>query len=198
MTTKRIVYTRPDGGVSVLIPADVRVAELVAGGMSEAEAVAAIQAADLPAEALNAAVFETTDLPSTRTFRSAWLRIGAGAPFVSMVLARVIWAAYLAAAIQVRIVVLKAREKYWDLAGWPTIADYYATRWAALEALDLTALAARIAAATTEYELANVVPDDLSDAENPPFRRQRTPVALWWVAPAPAPQGPRYIAAVAA
>jgi hypothetical protein len=54
---KRIAYTRPDGGVSIVIPAS---------GVD----IAHIMAKDVPANASNVTVIE--DAPSDRSFRDAW------------------------------------------------------------------------------------------------------------------------------
>lgn len=60
MSDKRIVFTRPDGGVSVIIPAPGVPFERV------------LQ--DVPADAIDPKEVEAVDLPSDRTFRSAWGR----------------------------------------------------------------------------------------------------------------------------
>lgn len=85
MATKRICYTRPDGGVSVVIPAP----EFVVQFATEAEAVAAILAKDVPAGAANVAVRDVADLPNTRRFRNTWRQAGAVTPTVDLPLARI-------------------------------------------------------------------------------------------------------------
>lgn len=71
---RRIAYTRPDGGVSVVHPC------ISAGDppeMTEEEALARALAKDVPANAQNVTVIEPTALPSDRSKRYAW-RILAG------------------------------------------------------------------------------------------------------------------------
>lgn len=69
MTTKRIVYTKPDGTVCVVVPAP----DFVAGFQSEADAMAAIREKDVPEDAENVMECDAADLPSDRTQRSAWV-----------------------------------------------------------------------------------------------------------------------------
>lgn len=59
-TEKRIVYTRPDGGLSVLVPAPGVPLERLR--------------ADLPEDALDPKVVDAADLPADRVFRDAWCR----------------------------------------------------------------------------------------------------------------------------
>ena len=56
--SKRILFTRPDGGVSIIIPAP------------EITIARALQ--DVPEDALNVEVVEAESLPQDRTFRAAW------------------------------------------------------------------------------------------------------------------------------
>jgi len=58
MTDQRIVYTRPDGGVSVVVPGDKPIEELLIS--------------DVPPDAINPRVVTTDKIPSDRTFREAW------------------------------------------------------------------------------------------------------------------------------
>ena len=88
MTTKRIVYTRPDGGVSVVAPAP----DFVAGFKTEADAIAAVQAQNIPIDATNILECTVADIPINRTFRDAWERdlVGAVPIRTDMLQARVI------------------------------------------------------------------------------------------------------------
>jgi hypothetical protein len=72
MTTKRIAYQRPDGGVSVVIPAPAYVQQLMGSGMTEAQAIDAIRQRDVPADAVAVEVLEAADLPQTREGRNRW------------------------------------------------------------------------------------------------------------------------------
>ena len=75
MTTKRIVYTRPDGGVSVVAPAP----DSIARFKTEADAIAAVQAQNIPTDATNILECTVADIPIDRTFRDAWERDLVGA-----------------------------------------------------------------------------------------------------------------------
>jgi hypothetical protein len=68
----RIVYSRPDGGVSVIVPApNYRLA-----GESDEKFIARIMAKDVPTDATDVAVCDEADIPTDRTFRNAWERGG--------------------------------------------------------------------------------------------------------------------------
>lgn len=68
MTTKRIVYTRPDGGLSIIAPTP----DFVKGCKSLRAALAIIRAKDVPKDAVNVMVCDAADLPQDRTYRDAW------------------------------------------------------------------------------------------------------------------------------
>ena len=66
---RQIVFTRPDGGLSVVHP--------VINTMGEVAGFTEVQAeqrafAKLPANAINPKFIETADIPVDRTFRNAW------------------------------------------------------------------------------------------------------------------------------
>ena len=84
MSTKRIVYTRSDGGVSVVCPAP----EYVARFATEGEALEAIRAKDVPADVINVHVCDESAVPVSRRFRNCWRQVGTTPPSVSMPLAR--------------------------------------------------------------------------------------------------------------
>ncbi len=113
MTTKRIVYTRPAGGVSVIGPSErARGTEIVAGvGVlnrngkvivperidgalrldgkhlheeTEAEFIARIQAKDVPAGASNVHVCDAAELPARDEFRNAWRQGAVETPAVDL------------------------------------------------------------------------------------------------------------------
>lgn len=62
MSDKRIIFTRPDGGVSVIIPAPGVPMERVMQ--------------DVPADAIAPQVVDLKDIPQDRTFRDAWKQDG--------------------------------------------------------------------------------------------------------------------------
>lgn len=81
---KRIIYTRPDGGISVIIPAEA--ARLK--GESDAKFAARIRDKDVPADAANVQIVDEADIPTDRTFRNAWKQCPKGLPTVDMEKAR--------------------------------------------------------------------------------------------------------------
>lgn len=86
---KNIVYTRPDGGVSVVVPSKNHVARLMRDfGISEEAAIQAIQNKDVPPDATDINLVEENEKPG-RTFRNAW-KVAGGAVQVDMPKARVI------------------------------------------------------------------------------------------------------------
>ena len=158
MTTKRIVYSRPDGGVSVVCPAPAYIAQLMAGGATEDEAITAVQAKDVPPDATNIEVMELASLPSNREFRNAWEKPGAGVPTVAMSKARDIHAERMAHVQVAEIARLKVEERKERLNDNTAQADAHAATVIALEALDLNVLATQIAAAPNPTALAAVWP----------------------------------------
>lgn len=59
---KRIVYTRPDGGVSIVVPSDV----------VGAADIQALIARVVPSDSTNVRVVDVAEVPSDRIFRNAW------------------------------------------------------------------------------------------------------------------------------
>ena len=66
--SKCIVYTRPDGGVTVVHPAP----EYLARFNSEADGIAAVQLKAVPKDAINIIIVDHTAIPTSRRFRNAW------------------------------------------------------------------------------------------------------------------------------
>lgn len=159
MTTKRIVYERPDGGVSIVCPAPRRIAELMASGMTEDEAVAVIQAKDVPADAANVEVMDRTQIPASREFRNAWEKPGAGAPTIGMPKAREIHAQRIAVALTGEIARLKMEERNERLKGKTVQADQHAADAVALVALDVNVLATQVAGAPNPAALSAIWPE---------------------------------------
>lgn len=65
---KRIVYTRPDGGMSVVVPTGAFIEKF----SSEEEAMVAVQDRSVPPEATDVRLVEESEIPADRTFRNAW------------------------------------------------------------------------------------------------------------------------------
>lgn len=68
-TSKVIVWTRPDGGLSICSPCISKDDML---GMSEAEAILRALEKDVPLDAINVQIMERSKLPSDLYFRNAW------------------------------------------------------------------------------------------------------------------------------
>lgn len=162
MTTKRIVYTRPDGGVSVACPAPRRIDDLLAGGATEAEALAVIQAKSVPSDAVDVEIVELATIPTDRWFRNAWTRpIGGGSIEVDMPKAREIQAQKIQAARRKAIGRLQSEEDKARLVGKSAGANQHAADRAALETMNLTAIAASIAGAANPTALKAIWPSGL-------------------------------------
>lgn len=68
---KKIVYTRPDGGVSVIIPASKESLEKSLGTLTVLEYEDHVRSRSIPGDAINVRSIDDVDLPS-REFRNAW------------------------------------------------------------------------------------------------------------------------------
>ena len=152
----RIVYTRPDGGMSVVNPAP----EFLAKFTTLLEGMAAIQAKSVPSDATDAQLIDSADVLPDRTFRDAWRQSG-GLLAVDMSLAREIHAERIAAAQAAEIARLKVEERKERLKGNTAQANDHAATATALEALDLNALATRITNAPNVAVLKAVWPTRL-------------------------------------
>jgi len=69
---KKIVYTRPGGGVSIVCPAPKEAIEKVLGELTEQQYVEHVIARSVPEDASNVRYVEEEDIPSDREFRNAW------------------------------------------------------------------------------------------------------------------------------
>lgn len=65
---KRILYTRPDGGMSIVTP----VASAQLSAESDTDFMKRVQTESVPADALDIAVVLTASIPVDREFRDAW------------------------------------------------------------------------------------------------------------------------------
>ncbi len=156
MTTRRIRYTRPDGGVSVIVPAP----EFVARFNTEDDAFEAIKARSVPATATSIVEIDVANLPPNREFRNAW-RVSGGSVDVDMPLARGVHAERIANAQVAEIARLKVEERKERLKGNTSQADTHATTVTALEALDLNVLATQIGAAPNPKALSAIWPANM-------------------------------------
>lgn len=140
----RIVYTRPDGGVSIVMPT---------GDVS----IVKVFTKDVPPDATDAQIIDSGDLLTDRTFRNAWHQSG-GIISVNMPLAREIHAGRIAHAQIAEIARLKVDERAERLKGNTAQANAHAATVTALEALDLNVLATQIANAPNPTALRAIWP----------------------------------------
>ena len=143
---KNIIFTRPDGGVTVRSPSPRRLAEFE----DEVEGMAAIQARNLPAGATDVVQVDEADIPTDRTFRNAWKHSG-GVFSVDMSSAR---------DIQATRVEIAKREKARDLIERDMMGEDITADKAALQGISV---ASQIAAAKTPNALKAVWPDILEE-----------------------------------
>jgi hypothetical protein len=68
----KIVYTRADGGVSIVVPAPKEILERVLGPLTNEEYQQHVISRSIPSDATNVRSIEETDIPSDREFRGAW------------------------------------------------------------------------------------------------------------------------------
>ncbi len=162
MTEKRIVWQRPDGGVSVTVPAPNYMAELMASGMTEAEALAVVQAKSVPGDATNIEIMEAATLPG-REFRNAWEKPGAGVPAINMAKARDIHAEHIGRARERAGPALDREVAQQRLKGNTAAADALAVKATAARGLDLATIATQIGNAPNPTALAAIWPPELTD-----------------------------------
>lgn len=184
-----VVYTRPDGGVSVVSPAPALIVEFLRYGRAtgtltwsgpprtspqdvmslteaEAAALAFVRGKAVPPDAVDIAVVDRAVLPVSREFRNAWRRAGPGVR-VDVPAARAIRATQVRAEIRKRLV--KSAE---DQAAFDPVTD--AARVAAHESYRrqlravLTSLTADLATLMTPNALAAWSPVWPADPEGPP------------------------------
>ena len=73
---KKILYTRPDGGVSIVIPAAKKNIENVLGKkLTERQYRNHIKKVSIPKDAINVREINDKDLPANRDYRDAWVDI---------------------------------------------------------------------------------------------------------------------------
>ena len=150
---KRIVYTRADGGCSIVTPAP--------HGQRDGEnddAFLARVLASLPADVRDVRVVDASEIPADRTFRNAWRNNGAGKPEVDMPAARELWRERMRAARAPKLTALDVEYQRADEAGDTTRKAGVAEHKQALR--DVTT-DPHIEAATTPDELKAVWPEAL-------------------------------------
>ncbi len=152
----RIIYTRLDGGVSVVVPTQ----EFLARFGTLAEGMAAVQSRSVPPAATDIRTIGSGDVPVDRSFRNAWRQSG-GTFSTDMPAARKIHIRHIAVAQSAEIARLKVEERKERLEGNTTQADAHAATAVALEALDLNALATQIGNTPNPTALKAIWPADV-------------------------------------
>ena len=71
----KLIYTRLDGGVSVVIPAKKSEIERVMGPLTDKEYEQHVYNRSIPKDAINIRELSDSDIPDSREFRSAWVDI---------------------------------------------------------------------------------------------------------------------------
>lgn len=151
--SERIIYTRPDGGVSVVVPMQ----EFLARFPSAGAGMLAVKARSVPLDATDVKMVEADDVPSDRTFRNAWRQSG-GVFSTDMPAAREIHAECIERCHTAEIERLKVTKRRERIKGNTTQADAHVATQTALEALDLNALATRIGNAPNPTALKAIWP----------------------------------------
>lgn len=150
---KCIVYTRPDGGTSVTVPAPRARKE----GETDDEFVERIRQKDVPRGATNVRIIDDTEYPSDRAFRDAW-KLGQAGIEVDMPKARDIHRERLRQMRAPLLAALDVEYQRADERGDTAEKQRIAARKQALR--DVTA-DPRIDAAQTPEELKAAVPEVL-------------------------------------
>ena len=149
---QKIVFTRPDGGLTVIHPILNTVGEV--DGFTEADALARAWK-DVPSDAIAALAVDDAALPVDRSFRDAWTHQGGGVIVHDMERARAIHKNRLRAARVPLLAALDVQYIKADEAGDIAAKQSVAARKQALR--DVTA-DPRIAAAATIDELKAAIP----------------------------------------
>ncbi len=163
MTTKRIVFTRPDGGVSVMVPTDAHIANLMASGLTEVQAVEAVKISDVPPGSTDIIITEFANIPTDRLFRDDWRRTGAAVPAVDMSIARRRHALRIASAKRLAISILGEREDELRMSGRTVAADAVATDITAIENINRATISTQISGAATPNDLRAIWPTILNE-----------------------------------
>lgn len=148
MTTKRIVYARPDGGVSVVCPAPAARKP----NESLAKFVARISAKVVPNDAVNIEIIEAADLPSNREFRNAWEKPGVGVT-ISFAKAQTIARRILTRLVRQEMALLDDRRVQAEIEDDTTLVGQIDARKTALQATIIPQIRDGIAASTNLADL---------------------------------------------
>ncbi len=151
---KKIVFKRAsDGGIVIVNPSPTFLAKFD----TEAEGMAAVQAKAVHSDATEIEIIDESEVPTDRTFRAAWARIG-GAFAIDMAKASETHAAHIAGAQTAEIARLNKEERLATLAGRTADAAQHASDRSVIEGEDQGALAVRISNAPNATALSAVWP----------------------------------------
>jgi hypothetical protein len=153
----RIIYTRPDGGLSIIIPT---ISRDDPPGFTEPAALARAMAT-VPPDAQGVRVVGAASIPADRTYRDAWTDDGSTLA-VDMGKARNIQRERLAARIDQLELSIAGQEKAARLRGSSAGALLATQRSSAIKSLNLSQLHSQIEAAATPDELKQVWPAELA------------------------------------
>jgi hypothetical protein len=73
---KKLIFTRPDGGISVVIPNSKEKIERILGKLTDEQYKAHIKSS-IPKDATNIREVDDADIPASREFRDAWVDVTA-------------------------------------------------------------------------------------------------------------------------
>jgi hypothetical protein len=162
----KIVYTRPDGGVSVVHPAPQWLAKVLDDTdgdpqfPNEAAAMAFLLTKDVPPGSTDVNVVTDGAIPTDRTFRGAWEQT-AGSITVDMPKARAVHAVSMAQAKVAESARLELAEEELILLSKTGEAAQAAADKAAVDGLNLATLATQMAAAPNPTALKAIWPAEL-------------------------------------
>lgn len=75
------MYTRPDGGVSIVYPVTKEQIEKQLGALTDEQYEAHVRERSIPIDAVNVTEVDDADIPSDREFRDAWKQLDAKIDF---------------------------------------------------------------------------------------------------------------------
>lgn len=78
---KKLMYTRPDGGVSIVYPVTKEQIEKQLGALTDEQYEAHVRERSIPIDAVNVTEVDDADIPSDREFRDAWKQLDAKIDF---------------------------------------------------------------------------------------------------------------------
>ncbi len=133
------------------------------GGMTEDQAIAALQAKDVPPDAVDVQVIPRVSLLASREFRKAWRWSPNSGVIIDMVEAREIHAGRIVVARMTALTILEKRKTHERLKGNTTAADKATADYITVVDLDLTALAAQISGAANTTTLSTIWPAELQE-----------------------------------